>query len=225
MRLSGWGRQTAALRATLCCTALAAAEDGIADAAPLKYLSSRVSAEPSAAAAQQLTEAAGPAMVYIAESGIPGAGRGVFAGKSFLPGEVVDRSHYVDMPRTEAATSGTVGRYVFKSTVDPSRSLLLLGFGSLFNHGGDGANVVYRHSEGEVPGPPWCWHLPVEFLARRPIAAGEELLIDYGYEPSEYAHNATEMEGMNSICGELAQFLRHPHSTPIFAPSSLDTSP
>ena len=165
------------------------------------------SAEPSAA--QQLTEAAGPARVYIAESGIPGAGRGVFAGKSFLPGEVVDRSHYVDMPRTEAATSGTVGRYVFKSTVDASRSLLLLGFGSLFNHGGVGANVAYRHSEGEVLGR--CRHLPVEFLARRPIAAGEELLIDYGYKPSD-AYDATEMNGMNSICGELALFLRHPHS-------------
>ena len=158
------------------------------------------SAEPSAA--QQLTEAAGPAMVYIAESGIPGAGRGVFAGKSFLPGEVVDRSHYVDMPRTEAATSGTVGRYVFKSTVDPSRSLLLLGFGSLFNHAStqrfnlDGANVAYWHR---------TWNTSFEFLARRPIAAGEELLIDYGYEPNDYdAHNEkVKSTGLAQNLGQL----------------------
>ena len=93
---------------------------------------------------------------------------------------------------------------MFKSTVDPSRGLLLLGFGSLFNHGGGGANVAYRHTvAGLVAAAYRGRHLPVEFYATRPIAAGEELLIDYG--------DAMETPpGDYTICGELAQFVGHP---------------
>ena len=83
---------------------------------------------------------------------------------------------------------------MFKSTVDPSRGLLLLGFGSLFNHGGGGANVAYQQRARSTS---------VEFYATRPIAAGEELLIDYG--------DAMETPpGDYTICGELAQFVGHP---------------
>lgn len=101
-------------------------------------------------------------------------GRGVFALRDFAAGEVVE-----EVPVVLGRLSGSAGdfeAYDFNwSSVTgapqgrPYQPVIALGFGCLYNHS-DGANLRYEGDDATRR---------MRFIARREIAAGEELLVNY----------------------------------------------
>ena len=56
--------------------------------------------------------------------------------------------------------------------VDEDTAALALGYGSLYNHASVGNNAKYEHAS----------RYTFRFLATKPIAVGEEILVTYGPE-------------------------------------------
>lgn len=98
-------------------------------------------------------------------------GRGVFSDRALRTGEVIERAPVVAIPAAQvAALSGTaLYDYWFAWGAADTDAGLAGGFGSIYNHS-FAANVAYRKdlAAGEI-----------QFVARRDIAGGEELRIDY----------------------------------------------
>ena len=103
-------------------------------------------------------------------------GRGVFARRDVATGEVVERVPVLLIPRAQvfgptelARRAARISWYVF-SWIKTKRDYvaLSLGYGSIYNHS-DTPNAKYAMSPPDV----------MEFIAIRPIRAGEEILIDY----------------------------------------------
>ena len=108
----------------------------------------------------------------VKQSEITGAGLGVFATRPFAQHEVVRISYYTEV---EADPTPAVSFYTFSAGPQSQHSALILDVTNLINHGGSTANVDYAPSpDGDRT---------FVYTARRPIARGEELLIDYGYDP------------------------------------------
>ena len=95
-------------------------------------------------------------------------GRGVFATRRFVKGQLVERCPTVEVDDSEV--TGRLGDYVYTS-VNEGDLLLVLGYGMLYNHSAD-PNVEYLQDEPST----------MRFVALGDIAAGDELTIDYGEE-------------------------------------------
>jgi uncharacterized protein len=95
-------------------------------------------------------------------------GRGVFATRRFVKGEVVEICPTVELADCEV--TGGLGDYVFMSVKDGA-TVLVLGYGMLYNHSPE-PNVEYVQDEPSA----------ITFLALRTIRPGDELTIDYGEE-------------------------------------------
>ena len=96
-------------------------------------------------------------------------GRGVFAVRPIKAGETIEVCPTLEVPADDI--TGRLGDYVFESAETAGHSVLLLGYGMLYNHSAE-ANAEYEtHGEQEIA-----------FVARRPIEPGEEITIDYGAE-------------------------------------------
>jgi uncharacterized protein len=91
-------------------------------------------------------------------------GRGVFAGRPFRKGEVVEHCPTIRVPDGEI--TGKFMNYVFQPHDD--HVLVVLGYGMLYNHSGR-PNLEWVQSERTV----------VTFTAKRDIRQGEELTHDY----------------------------------------------
>ena len=105
---------------------------------------------------------------------IRGKGRGVFATRGFLKGEVIERCPVIPLTEKEWKRIGKtrLGDYVYDWTPDGEGCALILGLGSLYNHS-------YRpnarnHNEVRLGF--------MEFLADRTIRAGEEITVNYNDE-------------------------------------------
>ena len=103
-------------------------------------------------------------------------GRGVFARRDVAVGEVIERVPVLLIPRAQvfgpsdmATRAARISWYVF-SWIKTKRDYvaLSLGYGSIYNH-------------SETPNAKYVMHPPdaMEFVAIRPIRAGEEVFIDY----------------------------------------------
>ena len=110
----------------------------------------------------------------------PGMGRGVIAARSIAAGEVMAEFHTIRLPAAEvtAMAGGTLSNYWFEDDTDGS-ALIVLGWLELVNHSRTpNLNRSWRTTpEGEV----------VTVVAARDIAKGEQLVIDYRFDPG--AHN------------------------------------
>jgi SET domain-containing protein len=103
-------------------------------------------------------------------------GRGVFARRDIAPDEIFERVPVLLIPRAQVFGPSEIARraarlswYVF-SWIRTKRDYvaLSLGYGSIYNH-------------SATPNAKYVMHPPdaMEFVAIRPIRAGEEVLIDY----------------------------------------------
>jgi len=101
----------------------------------------------------------------------PERGRGVFAKVSFEEGEVIESCPVIPIPEDEVDAVGrtVLGNYFFKWGGTHDEGAVALGFGSLYNHT-DAPNAMYvrKHELGVI-----------DFVALRPIAAGEEITVSY----------------------------------------------
>jgi hypothetical protein len=93
-------------------------------------------------------------------------GRGVFATRRFVKGQLVERCPTVEVDDSEV--TGRLGDYVYTS-VNEGDLLLVLGYGMLYNHSVN-PNVEYEQDEPSL----------ISFWAARTVTPGEELTIDYG---------------------------------------------
>lgn len=93
----------------------------------------------------------------------------MFATRAFKKGEAVESCPTLELHGDNV--SGRLGDYVFGSSENEDNVVLPLGYGMLYNHSYD-ANCEYIQDGPDV----------ITFVARRDIAAGEELTIDYGEE-------------------------------------------
>jgi uncharacterized protein len=96
-------------------------------------------------------------------------GRGVFAVREIAEGETIEICPIVELGEYE--TTGPLGDYVVTSHHDPNETILMLGYGSLYNHSSDANAETIQHGDDAFL-----------FNAVRDIAEGEEITIDYGVE-------------------------------------------
>lgn len=101
----------------------------------------------------------------------PDRGRGVFAKVAFEEGEVIESCPVIPIPEEEVDTVGrtVLGNYFFKWGGTHDEGAVALGFGSLYNHTNDPNAMYVRKYELGV----------IDFVALRPIAAGEEITVSY----------------------------------------------
>jgi SET domain-containing protein len=112
-----------------------------------------------------------PPAIYLAASSRHGTG--VFAGRSFAAGEVIERSPvFVFPPEQLAHIDETVLHGYYFDWTDGAGALAL-GFGSLYNHSYR-PNACYHHDHDEEL---------VVYEAIVAIAAGEEITINYNGDP------------------------------------------
>lgn len=103
--------------------------------------------------------------VYITESKIPGAGRGVFAGQNIKKGEVIEICPTIEVSQDE----NTLVTYLFYFGKGKGRAFLALGCGSLYNHSYT-PNAKYKiKSSINV----------MEFTAISDIRRGGEITVNY----------------------------------------------
>jgi len=105
-----------------------------------------------------------------------GKGRGVFALRDIAKGELIERVPVVVIPAAAFAggwQNGTLNQYFYvwtKNTVAIS-----LGYGSIYNHSYE-PNAIYDHDYR---------NRRLNYLAYRDIAEGEEITVNYNYDPKD----------------------------------------
>ena len=107
-----------------------------------------------------------------------GMGRGVFAGRAYREGEVIEVCPVIPLAEeTVEAALGALDRYLFAWGKDGERLAIALGYGSLYNHSPDpNAGFTPRTATEDIV-----------FRARRDIAEGEQILVDYQWDEEAYA--------------------------------------
>ncbi len=96
--------------------------------------------------------------------------RGIFADKDFKEREIIEYAPYVEIDKSSTTCLGLLGDYVFAHASSPEKSIVALGYLSLYNHD-DNNNVRYLIDDDNK------WFV-VEAL--RDIKKGEELYNSYG---------------------------------------------
>lgn len=109
--------------------------------------------------------------IYVKDSKIPTGGRGVFARRDIRKGEHIEKCPYIDIPsyEIEHITQSFLVTYIFFYGEDKSRLLLVLGFGSIYNHSHH-PNARYQIREDESV---------IDFIATLDIKKDEEITFDY----------------------------------------------
>lgn len=91
--------------------------------------------------------------------------------RALRAGERIERAPVIPLTHSELqhVQKTLLARYYFEWGEDHSGGAIALGYGSLYNHAYE-SNTEYEFHESE---------LAIDFIARRDIAAGEELTINY----------------------------------------------
>jgi hypothetical protein len=117
---------------------------------------------------------------------IPGAARGVIAGKDFQEGDLVDLSVSLVIP-SDLINHWQLFNYVYSSNVE-SFSMALFGAGMLYNHMSPKNLDNYWHTTPNIDAEtyrdiyahPYSTYTDIEYIANRRIRVGEELFASYG---------------------------------------------
>jgi SET domain-containing protein len=109
--------------------------------------------------------------------------RGVYARRAIAADELIERVPVILIPKSQVFGDNAVSRnaariswYVFSWNVPTKREYVAvaLGYGSIYNHSFT-PNAVYRCVAPDG----------IEYRSLRPIAAGEEILINYNGRPDD----------------------------------------
>ena len=106
----------------------------------------------------------------VADSGLPGGGRGVFAKKNFKIGDVIEVCPFLVEKNPSNIEGSVINDYVFNYVDDEGHRSIVLGLCSMYNHS-DTQNVGYK----QITNP----HNMV-YMAEKEIQRGDELFINYG---------------------------------------------
>src|SRR5437867_4191340 len=115
------------------------------------------------------------ANVFIQESS--SRGRGVFARRSILKGELIERSPVIVVPREQwAIVEATVlSNYVFDMGENEEDAAVALGYVSIYNHSYSPNAELTECLDDAI----------IEVSALRDIGAGEEILVNYNGSPDD----------------------------------------
>jgi len=111
--------------------------------------------------------------VYISQSKILNAGRGVFAAKIFKKGDIIENCPIIDLSENDYPhlQKTKLRNYYFMWNKTNTRSVLALGYGMLYNHSyTPSATYVKDHKNGLVI-----------FKAIEKINVDEEITANYNY--------------------------------------------
>jgi uncharacterized protein len=103
---------------------------------------------------------------FIGKSNIPDSGYGVFANKDYKKDDIVEINRFLEFSDNRTGLED----YVFKSHLDNTKNIIVLGNGSIFNHH-DNNNVNYYFMDGKGF---------FMYKANKDIKKGEEMYINYG---------------------------------------------
>lgn len=109
--------------------------------------------------------------VYVSQSVIPGARRGVFAKDNIKEGVVIEVCPIIDVSEDEVGSlnDSVLTSYFFYYGEKLNRLLVALGFGSIYNHSNrPNATFEIKQLEGVM-----------DFIAIADIGRDEEITIDY----------------------------------------------
>jgi SET domain-containing protein len=109
--------------------------------------------------------------VYISDSKIPNAERGVFSDKNIKKGEIIESCPIIEIPsyQVEEIGNSSLINYVYFHGRKKEKMLLALGFGSIYNHSLV-SNAQYKINLKEKT---------IQFIATREINKDEEITVNY----------------------------------------------
>jgi len=111
--------------------------------------------------------------IYLADSKIPKAGRGVFAAEAIAEGEVIETCPVILLPESQTDTfhQTDLVKYYFMWGKDLELVALALGYGALYNHSFE-PNATYKKKlETDT----------LDFVAIKPIVKDVEITVNYNY--------------------------------------------
>ncbi len=114
-----------------------------------------------------------PTKIYVTQSKIKNAGRGVFASQDISKGEIIEVCPTLEIPNNDIfnLSESILANYYFSFDELEGMVYIVLGFGSLFNHSYE-PNATYKNIPKDKL---------VEFQTIRNIKKDEEITIDYNY--------------------------------------------
>ena len=107
--------------------------------------------------------------LYLSESLIPGAGKGVFTKIDISKDQNVEKACVVKIP-VKNSDDTPLSDYVFRNPYNKKENFVAFGYGSMYNHS-DEPNIHYYYDKDEN-----C----MVYESLRDIKIGEELYISYG---------------------------------------------
>jgi hypothetical protein len=104
-------------------------------------------------------------------------GRGVFAGRAFAMGELVEAATVLVIPAEQwhHIEPTVLALYIFNFGPEGEHAAIALGYGSLYNHSYS-PNADYEHGDKVLV-----------YRALRDIEAGEEITVNYNGRPSDHS--------------------------------------
>ena len=120
--------------------------------------------------------AGGECPPVIAVGPSPGKGRGVFASRAIRAGEIIEEAPVIVLPGAEIEhlERTALQDYYFLWGADEKDAAILLGVCSLCNHSYEPNAVFELRPDSQT----------IRFVARRDIAAGEEITTNYNGDPA-----------------------------------------
>ncbi|MDP3941633.1 MAG: SET domain-containing protein-lysine N-methyltransferase [bacterium] len=109
--------------------------------------------------------------VYVSQSKIPNAGRGVFARVAIKNGEIIESCPVIEIPDHDASyvNESMLVTYIYYLGKRKERLMIALGFGSIYNHT-DNPNAKYHERYKEKI---------IDFIAVKEIKKNEEITVNY----------------------------------------------
>ncbi len=110
--------------------------------------------------------------IYISQSKMPKAGRGVFARVDIKKGEIIERCPVIEVPKHDIASlrESILVTYFYYFGKNKQRLVVVLGFGSIYNHTYT-PNATYKEKYKEKA---------IDFVALKEIKKDEEITVNYG---------------------------------------------
>ena len=115
--------------------------------------------------------------VYMKQSKIVNAGRGVYASRAIKKDEIIERCPVIAVPQHDAAnlTESMLITYFYFFGKKKEQSLIALGFGSIYNHTYQ-PNAMYKIQQKEKT---------IDFIALTDIKKDTEITVNYKGEKSK----------------------------------------
>jgi uncharacterized protein len=112
-------------------------------------------------------------MIYLKDSNIENAGRGVFAIRAIKTNELIEKCPIIEIPEDNPSNlnEGILITYFYYFGKKKKGQALALGFGSIYNHSRQ-PNALYKIKQNEEI---------IEFIAIKEIKKDDEITVNYNY--------------------------------------------